>query len=209
MKIQLVTLLSGVSAAQAASRVFSSAKQALEGKLVLDKLNGEIVETEFVLKDGRTGTVFRRDSGPCCVSPIPSWPGLDRTWTPGSETTSYCDMSKAFGREDDYIGLGTVEDCTVLRDYILETPGAFLMGPDAFLPDMYTGLIGHKTCVVGAGLDPGASGEGLYIGNKDVADVITLVMEKFVKENGTLFTEGYWPCAGPSGRTEPGIWNVW
>lgn len=199
MKLQSATAFCGVFAMAQAMRIFTDPQSALLGNAV---------PSEFTLRDGRSGTVYRQ-STPCCVSPIPGWSGLDISWTPSDETTSWCDLSQGAARDNDYIGLATVEDCTTLRDYVLETPGAFLLGPEAFLPGYYTGLIGHNTCVVSVGLDPLAPGDGLWVGNKDVADILTLVLENYVKGDGLLFTEGYWPCASPSGSGVPATWNVW
>ncbi|EMR66681.1 hypothetical protein UCREL1_6325 [Eutypa lata UCREL1] len=199
MKLQSATAFCGVFSMAQGMRIFTDSQIAHIG---------EVIPSEFTLRDGRSGHVYRQNT-PCCVSPIPGWPGLDSSWTPSDEAVSYCDLSQAFGREDDYIGLGTVEDCTTLRDYMLETDGAFLLGPDGLLPGYYTGLIGHNTCVVSVGLDIAAPFDGLWVGNKDVADVLTLALENYVKDDGMLFTEGYWPCTGPSGSGIPATWNVW
>lgn len=199
MKHQVSTILYGVFSTVHAMRIFTDPQSTHSGELIL---------SNFTLRDGRSGTVYRQAT-PCCVSPIPGWPGIDSSWTPGDEPVSYCDLSQTFARDDDYTGLGTVEDCTTLRDYMLETDGAFLLGPDGLLPGYYTGLIGHNTCVVSAGLDIAIPLDGLWVGNTDVAYLLTTVLENYVKDDGMIFTEGFWPCTNPAGSGISATWNVW
>ncbi|KAI1380461.1 hypothetical protein F4677DRAFT_441776 [Hypoxylon crocopeplum] len=200
MKLQITASLCGILSMAQAMRVLTQSPSAA---------GSELVATKFTLRDGRSGIVYRQDiPGP--VSPIPGWSGLDSSWTPTNETVSYCDSTQIYTQDNEYIGLGTEEDCTTLRDYVLETEGAFLLPPNGILPGYYTGLIAYNTCVFSAGLDAAAPYDGLWVGNKDIADILTLNLEQYVKGDGAIFTEGYFPCSSPSGsKTIPATWNVW
>ncbi|RYP56443.1 hypothetical protein DL769_009915 [Monosporascus sp. CRB-8-3] len=187
MKFQIATAFSIVLSTAQAMRTFLEPPSAL---------GGDVITSSFTLRDGRSGLVHRRITPddldpPVVCSPTDlcfpiGWPGRDRSWTPSEESESLCNTSKVYVRDNDNIGVGRKEDCTTLRDYMLENNGSFRLEPGDVLPGMYTGLIGHNTCIFSAGLDPAAPWDGLWIGNEDIADVLTLNLEKYVKEDGNV-----------------------
>lgn len=199
MKLQLATALYEAISLVQATTLFTE----------FSNNTDDLVPIKFTLQDGRSGIV-QRQATPCCQNPIPGWPGRDSSWTPSDEPVSYCNMSDAVGREDGIDGYAKVEDCTILRDYMLETDGAFFLQPDGLVAGAFTGLIAHSSCLVSASLDPGADiWDGLWIGNKDVADLLTLALEEYIEDNGMIWVDGYWPCSGPSGPGKPAVWSVW